>query len=62
MWFELGHVYEKMKNSANAIKAVEKAIELAPEAVKGTYKKALEKIKAAPEKKYAKAQFIVAAL
>jgi tetratricopeptide (TPR) repeat protein len=51
MWFELGNVYEKMKNAAEAIKAMEKAIELAPDAAKGSYKKALERIKAAPEKK-----------
>jgi hypothetical protein len=36
-----------MKNTAEAIKAKEKAIELAPDAVKETFKKDLEKLKAA---------------
>jgi tetratricopeptide (TPR) repeat protein len=44
-WSVLGSVLEKMKNYSEAVKAVEKAIELAPEAVKGTYQKTLERLK-----------------
>jgi tetratricopeptide (TPR) repeat protein len=51
LWNTLSQVYEKTGNSAEAIKAKEKAIELAPDATKATYKKDLERIKAAGEKK-----------
>jgi tetratricopeptide (TPR) repeat protein len=44
-WFTLGTVYEKMKNIPEAIKATEKAIELAPDQVKATYRKTLERLK-----------------
>jgi tetratricopeptide (TPR) repeat protein len=47
LWNTLSLVHEKMKNTAEAIKAKEKAIELAPDAVKETFKKDLEKLKAA---------------
>ena len=49
--FHILNIFAKMKNYPEAIKATEKAIELAPDAVKETYKKNLEKIKAAQEKK-----------
>jgi tetratricopeptide (TPR) repeat protein len=51
-WNTLSLVHEKMKNTAEAIKAKEKAIELAPDAAKENLKKDLEKLKAAaPGKK-----------
>ena len=40
-----------MKNSAEAVKAMERVIELAPESLKDYYKKALEKLKADAAKK-----------
>ena len=40
-----------MKDYPEAIKAKEKAIELAPEAAKTTYKKDLERLKAAAQEK-----------
>jgi len=51
IWSTLGTVYHKMKNYPEAIKATEKAIELAPDSVKETYKKDLDKIKAAAQEK-----------
>ena len=51
IWDTLGAVYAKMKNTAEAIKAMEKAIELAPDNVKEAYKKNLDKIKAEAAKK-----------
>jgi tetratricopeptide (TPR) repeat protein len=51
MWSSLSNVYAKMKNYAEAIKAIEKAIELAPDSLKETYKKTLEKIKSEAGKK-----------
>jgi len=52
VWSTLSLVHEKMKNYPEAIKAKEKAIELAPDTVKETFKKDLEKLKAAaPGKK-----------
>lgn len=50
-WSTLSLVYEKMKNYPEAIKAKEKAVELGPEAVKASYKKDLDRLKAAQEKK-----------
>jgi tetratricopeptide (TPR) repeat protein len=50
-WYGLGNAYAKEKNFPEALKAMEKAIELAPDAVKETYKKQLEKIKAEAEGK-----------
>jgi predicted Zn-dependent protease len=48
----LSQVYEKMKNYPEAIKAKQKALDLAPDQVKETYKKDLERLnKAAAEKK-----------
>jgi tetratricopeptide (TPR) repeat protein len=47
VWSTLSLVHEKMKNYPEAIKAKEKAIELAPDTVKETFKKDLEKLKAA---------------
>jgi hypothetical protein len=40
-----------MKNTAEAIKAKEKAIELAPDAAKENFKKDLERIKAGAQEK-----------
>jgi tetratricopeptide (TPR) repeat protein len=52
LYSTLSTVYDKMKNKAEAVKALEKAIELAPDAAKETYKKNLEKLKnPTPEKK-----------
>ena len=51
LWNTLSLVYEKMGNYPEAIKAKEKAIELGSEAVKETYKKDLERIKAAAQEK-----------
>ena len=51
IWDTLGAVYAKMKNTAEAIKAQEKAIELAPDSLKEAYKKNLEKIKSEAAKK-----------
>jgi len=45
IWSTLSLVHEKMKNIPEAVKAKEKAIELAPDQVKETYKKDLEKLK-----------------
>jgi hypothetical protein len=51
-WSTLSLVQEKLKNIPEAIKAKEKAIELAPDQVKETYKKDLERLKGgAPAKK-----------
>jgi regulator of sirC expression with transglutaminase-like and TPR domain len=51
-WSTLSLVHEKMKNYPEAIKAKEKAVELAPDTAKETFKKDLEKLKAAaPGKK-----------
>ena len=51
-WNTLSLVHEKMKNTSEAIKAKEKAIELAPDTAKENLKKDLEKLKAAaPGKK-----------
>jgi len=50
-WVTLSGVQDKLKNSAEAVKAMEKAIELAPESIKDYYKKSLEKLKAGAEKK-----------
>jgi len=50
-WSTLSLVYEKMKNFPEAINAKEKAVELGPEAVKASYKKDLDRLKAAQEKK-----------
>ncbi len=47
LWSTLSQVYEKMKNYPEAIKAAEKAVELAPESAKATFKKNIEKLKAA---------------
>ena len=51
IWSTLSLVHEKMNNIPEAIKAEEKAIELAPDQVKENYKKQLEKLKGAPAKK-----------
>lgn len=51
LWSTLSLVYEKMKNYPEAIKAKEKSIELAPDATKETFKKDLEKLKAAVQEK-----------
>jgi tetratricopeptide (TPR) repeat protein len=51
IWDTLAAVYAKLKNSAEVLKAMEKAIELAPDNVKEAYKKNLEKYKAEAEKK-----------
>jgi tetratricopeptide (TPR) repeat protein len=52
MWSTLSQVFEKMKNYPEAIKAKEKSIALAPDQVKETFKKDLERLnKAAAEKK-----------
>jgi tetratricopeptide (TPR) repeat protein len=50
-WVTLSNVQAKMKNFADAIKSMEKAIELASESLKDYYKKALEKLKADATKK-----------
>jgi len=50
-WYGLGNAYAKLKNFPEALKAMEKAIELAPDTVKETYKKQLEKMKAEAEGK-----------
>jgi tetratricopeptide (TPR) repeat protein len=50
-WDTLGAVYAKMKNTAEAIKAMEKAIELAPDNLKEAYKKRLDQIKTDAAKK-----------
>jgi hypothetical protein len=47
----LSGVQEKLKNGAEAVKALEKAIELAPESIKDYYRKNLEKLKAETAKK-----------
>jgi tetratricopeptide (TPR) repeat protein len=46
VWNTLSLVQEKLKNIPEAVKAKEKAIELAPETVKATYQKDLDRIKA----------------
>ncbi len=52
LYSTLSTVYDKLKNKTEAVKAMEKAIELAPDAVKETYKKNLEKLKnPTPDKK-----------
>jgi tetratricopeptide (TPR) repeat protein len=51
IWDTLATIYAKMKNTAEAVKAMEKAIELAPDNAKESYKKNLEKIKADAGKK-----------
>jgi len=51
IWAALSLVHEKMKNFPEAIKAEEKAIELAPDQVKEAYKKQVEKLKAAAAEK-----------
>jgi tetratricopeptide (TPR) repeat protein len=52
LYATLSTVYDKMKNKAEAVKALEKAVELAPDAAKETFKKNLEKLKnPEPEKK-----------
>jgi len=51
LWSTLSLVYEKMKIYPEAIKAKERAIELAPDAAKETLKKDLEKLKAAAQEK-----------
>jgi tetratricopeptide (TPR) repeat protein len=52
IWMTLSQVQEKLKNVPEAVKALEKAIELAPEQVKETYRKNLERLKASdPAKK-----------
>jgi tetratricopeptide (TPR) repeat protein len=52
IWSTLSLVHEKMKNIPEAVKAKEKAIELAPDQVKETYKKDIEKLKGGtPDKK-----------
>jgi tetratricopeptide (TPR) repeat protein len=50
-WVTLSSVQEKRKNVPEAVKAMEKAVELAPESIKDYYKKNLEKLKADPAKK-----------
>ncbi len=50
LWSTLSLVYEKMKNYPEAIKAKEKSIELAPNEVKETFKKDLERLKNAAKK------------
>lgn len=50
-WVTLSGVQSKMKNPAEAVKAMEKAVELAPESIKDYYKKSLEKLKAEAGKK-----------
>ncbi len=51
-WSTLGLVQEKLKNYPEAIKAKQKALELAPDQIKETYKKDIERLnKAAAEKK-----------
>jgi tetratricopeptide (TPR) repeat protein len=50
-WSTLGLVYEKVKNYPEAIKAKQKALDLAPDQVKETFKKDLERLnKAAAQK------------
>jgi tetratricopeptide (TPR) repeat protein len=49
-WSTLSLVQEKLKNYPEAIKAREKAIELAPDQVKETFKKDLERLKKAAQK------------
>ena len=51
LWNTLSLVYEKMLNYPEAIKAAEKALETAPEASKATYKRTIDRLKAAQEKK-----------
>jgi len=46
IWNTLSLVQEKLKNIPEAVKAKEKAIELAPDSLKENYKKDLERIKA----------------
>ncbi len=50
-WVTLSGVLAKTKNPAEAVKAMEKAVELAPESIKEYYKKSLEKLKAEAGKK-----------
>jgi len=49
-WSTLSLVQEKMKNYPEAVKAKEKAIELAPDQVKETFKKDLERLNKAAQK------------
>lgn len=51
LWNTLSLVHEKMKNTAEAITAKEKAIELAPDTAKENFKKDLERIKAGAQEK-----------
>jgi tetratricopeptide (TPR) repeat protein len=51
LWNTLSLVYEKMQNYPEAIKAAEKAVETAPEAAKGNFKRTVERLKAAQIKK-----------
>jgi len=51
IWDTLATVYSKMKNTAEAVRAMEKATELAPESAKESYKKKLETMKAEAAKK-----------
>jgi len=50
-WVTLSGVQEKLKNNTEAVKALEKAIELAPETIKDYYRKNLEKLKGDTAKK-----------
>lgn len=47
VWGTLSLVYEKKGNYPEAIKAAEKALETAPDAAKATYRKTIERLKAA---------------
>jgi len=52
VWSTLSQVQEKLKNVPEAVRALEKALELAPEQLKETFRKNLEKLKASdPAKK-----------
>ena len=50
-WNTLSLIYEKMGNYREAIKAAEKALETAPDPAKATYKKTIERLKAAERAK-----------
>lgn len=51
LWTRLSGVQNKLGNGAEAIRAMEKAVELAPDSAKDHYKKELEKLKAGAQKK-----------